>query len=158
MSQHATRGRERYLLDSPRARSEARRISQRSRRARAQSPGLTDAPAYPVATLGLVVLGAWTFIGVFVLGYPYSVVGQNSELRALGAAIVLMLCGLWIRHLGFSVVAATLAGAVGAAMTWAAFALPHDNPRVRVDEFIVGVLVMLTTAAAAATRPRGHGA
>jgi hypothetical protein len=153
MSQPAMRDRERHLLHSPRACAEARRISERSRRARAQSPGGADAPAYPVATLALLLLGAWTFVGVFMLGYPYSVVGQNSELRALGAAIVLMLCGLWIRHLGFSAVAATLAGVVGAAMTWAAVVLPHGNPRVRIDELVVGVLVMLVTAAAVATRP-----
>lgn len=152
MSLRAVSGRDRYLLDSPRARAEARRVTARSQRARARSSRHPNPPLYPLSTLLLLALGAWTFLGVFILGYPYTVVGQNSVLRVLGAAIVLTLCALWLRNVGFSRVVTALAGIVGAALLASALWLPHQVARIRANEGVVGALVVIACIAVVATR------
>jgi hypothetical protein len=156
MRQQATSRRDRFLLQGPGVRAEAREATERARRARASSARALEAPWYPVATLLLLTLGVWTFLGAFILGYPYTAIGQNSVLRVLGAAIVLMVCGLWIRHVGFSAVAVIVAGLVGAALLWSALELPHEISRIRVNEGIIGALVLIACGVIAATaRPRG---
>ena len=152
MSSRAVSGRDRFLLDSPRARAEARRVTARSQRARALSSRHTHPPLYPLSTLLLLALGVWTFLGAFILGYPYTVVGQDSALRVLGAAIVLTLCALWLRYVGFSRVATGLAGLVGAALLASAIWLPHHVARIRANEGVVGALVILASIAVVATR------
>ena len=152
MSPHAPDGRNRHLLDSPRARAEARRATERAGRARVGSTGHADPPLYPVATLLLLLLGAWTFLGVFILGYPYTGVGHDNALREQGAAIVLVLCALWLRRVGCSRVAATVAALVGAGLVSSALWLPHQVARTRGDEGLVGVLVVIVCGAVAATR------
>ena len=123
MSLRAASGRDRYLLDSPRARAEARRVTARSQRARALSSRHTNPPLYPLSTLLLLALGAWTFFGAFILGYPYTVAGQDSVLRVLGAAIVLTLGALWLRYVGFSRLVTALAGLALAGVALAGVAL-----------------------------------
>ena len=152
MSLRAVSGRDRYLLDSPRARAEARRVTARSQRARALSSRHTHPPLYPLSTLLLLALGVWTFLGAFILGYPYTVVGQDSALRVLGAAIVLTLCALWLRYVGFSRVVTALAGLVGAALLASAIWLPHHVARIRTNEGVVGALVIIASIAIVATR------
>ena len=151
MSLRLVSGRDHYLLDSPRARAEARRVTARAQRARARSRH-TNPPLYPLSTLLLLLLGVWTFLGVFILGYPYTAVGQNSVLRVLGAAVVLMLCALRLRIVGFSRIGTALAGLVGAALVASAIWLPHQVGRIRANEGLVGALVIIVCLAVAATR------
>ena len=152
MSQHAPGGRNRHLLDPRRARAEARRVTERAGRARAVSTGHGALPLYPVATLLLLLLGAWTSLGVLILGYPFTGVGHDSALREPGAAIVLVLCAPWLRSAGFSRVAASLAALAGAGLACSARWLPHQVARIRVDESLVGALVVIVCGALAATR------
>ena len=152
MSSRSVGGRDRFLLDSPCARAEARAVAARSQRARALSSRHTHPLLYPLSTLLLLALGIWTFLGAFILGYPYTVVGQDSALRVLGAAIVLTLCALWLRCVGFSRVATALAGLVGAALLASAIWLPHHVARIRANEGVVGALVIIASIATVATR------
>ena len=111
-------------------------------------------PLRPVATLGLLLLGAWLFIGTFVLPYYYTVTGVNSVERALGGAIVVTLCALWLRHVGPNLMAAGLAALAGILLVLAAFYAPHSSVVVNFQEAGSGSLVVLAAALTAGTRRR----
>jgi len=141
-------------LHDPEAQRRAASVTRRKQallRSRVAAPG---PPMRPVATLGLLLLGAWLFIGTFVLPYYYTVTGVNSVQRALGAAIVVLLCGFWLRHVGPSPVVAALAAAAGVALVLAAFLAPHGNQWVDLQEAGSGALVVLAAALAAGSRRR----
>jgi hypothetical protein len=141
-------------LHDPEAQARAAELTRRKQallRSRVAAPG---PPMRPVATLGLLLLGAWLFVGTFVLPYYYTVTGVNSVQRALGGAIVVMLCALWLRHVGPSVVAAGMAALAGIALVLAAFLAPHGSLWVDLQEAWTGSLVVLAAALAAGTRRR----
>jgi hypothetical protein len=110
-------------------------------------------PMRPVATLGLLLLGAWLFVGAFVLPYYYTVIGVNGTNRALGASIVVTLCALWLRHVGPSLVAAGLAALTGLLLVVAAVFAPHGSIWVDLQEAWCGCLVVLATALSVGSRP-----
>jgi hypothetical protein len=142
-------------LHDPEAQARAAELTERKQallRSRVAAPG---PPVRPVATLGLLLLGAWLFVGTFVLPYYYTVTGVNSVQRALGGAIVVTLCALWLRHVGPSIVAAGLAAITGVALVVAAFLLPHGSLWVDLQEAWTGSLVVLASALAAGSRRRG---
>jgi hypothetical protein len=130
----------------PRARSHAAELTRAKQTRLARASHQTAAPLLPAATLVLLVLGAWLLLGVFVLGYPYTVVGQNNELRALGFSIVLMLATLWLRHVGSSLPAALLCLGVGVLVLLDGIFLPHASARVAGNEVVVGTLVIAGAA------------
>ncbi len=141
-------------LHDPEAEERAVVLTERKQallRSRVEAPG---PPIRPVATLGLLLLGAWLFVGTFVLPYYYTVTGVNSVERALGGAIVITLCALWLRHVGPNLVAAGLAAVVGVLLVLAAFFLPHSSIWVNLQEAGSGSLVVLAAALAAGSRRR----
>jgi hypothetical protein len=100
MRQQATSGRDRFLLQGPGVRAEAREATERARRAGASSARALEAPVSAVAVI--------------------------------------------------------VAGLVGAALLWSALELPHEISRIRVNEGIIGALVLIACGVIAATaRPRG---
>jgi hypothetical protein len=130
----------------PRARRHAEELARDKQARLARASHQAAAPILPASTLVLLILGAWLLLGVFVLGYPYTVAGQNSELRALGFAIVLMLATLWLRHVGPSLPAALLCLGVGILVLLGGLFLPHTSARVAGNEIVVGTLVIAAAA------------
>lgn len=106
-------------------------------------------PLRPVATLALLVLGGWLVFCQFGFGYPYTVTGQNSGLRDLGFALVLVLSGFWLRHVGPSRVVLGLCLLAGILLLLSGVFLPHQLVRVQWNELVVGAGVLLAAAVAA---------
>lgn len=95
-----------------------------------------------LAAFGLVVLGAWLFLDQWFLNYPFTVTGQNSALRDVGFAVVLVLCALRLRMRTPSKLAASLVVLSGVMLLLAAVLLPHDSGLVRGNEVVAAVLVL----------------
>ncbi len=141
-------------LHDPEARARAAELTRRKQAVLRSRVAAQGPPVRPVATLGLLLLGVWLFVGTFVLPYYYTVTGVNGVQRALGGSIVVMLCALWLRHVGPSIVAAGLAALTGGALVVAAFLAPHGSLWVDLQEAWTGSLVVLAAALAAGSRPR----
>jgi hypothetical protein len=141
-------------LHDPVAQARAAELTRRKQallQSRVAAPG---PPMRPVATLGLLLLGAWLFIGAFELPYYYTVTGVNSTNRALGAAIVVTLCALWLRHVGPSLVASGLAALTGVLLVLAALFAPHGSIWVDLQEAWCGSLIVLATALSVGSKQR----
>jgi hypothetical protein len=141
-------------LHDPEAQARAAELTRRKHvvlQSRVAAPG---PPMRPVATLGLLLLGAWLFVGAFVLPYYYTVIGVNGTNRALGAAIEVTLCALWLRHVGPSLVAAGLAALTGVLLVLAAMFAPHGSLWIALQEAWCGCLVVLATALSIGSRHR----
>jgi hypothetical protein len=141
-------------LHDPAAQARAAELTRRKQamlRARVAAPG---PPMRPVATLGLLLLGAWLFIGAFELPYYYTVTGVNGTNRALGAAIVVTLCAPWLRHVGPSLVASALAALTGVLLVLASLFAPHGSIWVDLQEAWCGSLIVLATALSVGSRHR----
>jgi hypothetical protein len=130
-----------------RARRNARAATEQKHRLLAEVTSQPAPPLLPASSLVLLLLGAWSALGVFVLGYPYTVAGQNNELRDLGLGIVLMLAALWLRHVSASVAVAGTCLVVGALQVLEGLLLPHTVARVSGNQVVVGVLVLVVSAA-----------
>ena len=103
----------------------------------------TSVPVSPAASIVLLALGVWIFVGTFVIPHAYTNVGQNSALRDLGFAIVVTLSALWLRNVGPNRVVSGIVVLMGVLMVLSAFLLPHDSLAVAVDDGLTGAFVII---------------
>lgn len=120
--------------------------ARRTQRAEQLVDRATGGPWRELRTLGafgLVALGVWLLVGTALLGYPFTVVGQDAALRDVGFAVVLTLSGLRLRLPRRSVVATTVCLLAGALLVISALALPHDSTAVRWNELLSGFATLV---------------
>lgn len=133
-------------LGSEKARRRAAFVTEQTR---ALLESRTHAPAPPLRPIGvavLLVLGVWLLIAQYALGYPFTVLGQNSALRDLGPGLVVLLAGFRLRQAGPSRVATALCALCGIALLVFGLAVPHDAARVQWNEIVSGLLVLVGAA------------
>lgn len=100
-------------------------------------------PTTPIGAYLLLVLAVWLLIGQWLLGYRYTVLGQNAALRDQGFAIVVGLCGIRLRLVRRSPVATVVSLLAGVLLVLAGALLPHSATQTAVNEVVVGGLVVL---------------
>ena len=118
-------------------------VSEESRVALARSTGAPMPPLAPAVSLMLLVLGVWTYVGQFVLHYTMTIHGQNTALRDTGLAAAIILTALFLRHVGPSRIASSLALAWGGLLVLAGVVAPHASSQSAVNEIVTGCLVAL---------------
>lgn len=94
----------------------------------------------------LAFLGGWLLFGGFALHLPYSVIGQNTELRDAGFAIVVSLAAMSVLTTR-SIIGSVLALACGVLLILAGLLMPHVADRATVNEVATGILVIVAAAA-----------
>ncbi len=146
-------------MDDPEVQQRARELDGEREQAEEAAHEGGNAPLYGIATFVLLACGAWMALGTFFLGYPTTETGYDNVLRSLGAAVVVLLAGLWLVNVAATRWVAGLCVVVGAAEVYAAFGVSHDEQVTAYQFGIIGGLLMIAgTVAALAPRHRGRGA
>ena len=133
-------------LGSDAARRRAAFVTEQTRALLASRTHAPAPPLRPIGVTALLVLGVWLLIAQYALGYPFTVLGQNSALRDLGPGLVVLLAAFWLRQCGPSRVATALCLLSGVALLVFGFAVAHDAVRVQWNEILSGLLVMIGAA------------
>lgn len=106
-----------------------------------------SAPWRPAAATVMLFLAAWLLFGQFFLHYPYDEIGQDTQQRHTGVAIVLSLSAMFLRQMGPSKVASGVVAACGLALIASAIWLPHHAIGSLLTAWVVGVLVLVGAVA-----------
>lgn len=109
----------------------------------------------PVGVVVLLLMAVWLFVSQFVLAYPFTATGQSNALRDTGFAIVIGLCGLWMRQLGPRPVATGLCLLCGVLLVVFALTQSHAAGRTEWNEILTGAVV-IGAAALTVSPGRGH--
>lgn len=133
-------------LDDPVQTRHARLVTRRTDAAMARTSHSPMPSFFPMAAVGLLVLGAWTFLAQFVLDFSFTVTGQNTALRDTGLAVVLLLAGLFLRLVGPSRIATLVCLAAGVLLVVSGVVAPHTGVAARASEIVTGCLVVLCSA------------
>jgi hypothetical protein len=127
----------------PQVEENAARRTRQATRLMARSTGGPWRELRTMGAFGLVALGIWLLLGTALLGYPFTVRGQDAALRDVGFAVVLTLAGLRLRLQRRSLLATAVCLCVGALLLLSAVTLPHDSASVRWNELLCGLIVVV---------------
>lgn len=104
------------------------------------------------ASIALLVLGVWTALGPWFVGYPFTASANAAILRHFALAIVVAYAGFYTYYVGTSGIPSFLGAIGGILLIVAAIAFQQGAPRITANEVGTGALVVI---AAVMSVPRG---
>ncbi|MGI8613191.1 MAG: hypothetical protein ACR2KL_04500 [Nocardioidaceae bacterium] len=91
----------------------------------------------------IVLVGGWLLVSPLFLDYPFTASAQDKQMREYGAAIIVVLGGLWLhQHPRSGGLAALLCAVAGILLVVAAAVAPPALPRVQANEIVCGGLLV----------------
>ncbi len=112
----------------------------------AEAESTPSPPMRPTATVALLALAGWIFIGQYLLGYPHTPLGQRQELLESGVAVTVVLSAVWLRFVGPNLAATGLCMLAGLALVVSGAFLADPSLRIQANEAATGLLVLACAA------------